>query len=42
MMRPSKFHTDTLGRGLADRKRAAMRFEEAKKEEEIFAVVEGW
>ena len=38
----NKFFTETSGRGMADRRRAAMRPEKLKKEEDIFRNVEKW
>ena len=39
-MKLNKFFTETSGRGMADRRRAAMRPEKSKKEEDIFRNVE--
>ena len=38
----NKFFTEASGRGMADRRRAAMRPEKSKKEEDIFRNVEKW
>ena len=38
----NKFFTETSGRGMADRRRAAMRPEKSKTEEDIFRNVETW
>ena len=41
-MRLNKFFTETSGRGMADRRRAVMRPDKSKKEEDIFRNVEKW